>query len=99
MHYIENCEDTHMPCNAYCSGGIHADIVYTTRQWGDKPFDILLKKVQNSTTTIDDTIEVIDIIPAREAPILSQKYPQSTKLLERPSTYTEAFLVHYRRRT
>lgn len=103
MHHA--CAEEHdMPCNAYCEGDVHADIVYfNTRVWdlSTVPLPVLCEAFQQHADCMaaqgaEYPVEALSLQPAPEAPPITTRYCNAT---QEEAGCMQAYLVRYRLRT
>jgi hypothetical protein len=99
MHAIPFHMDSLAPCNAWCQGDCHVDITYDTQArlggWPDLEAHI------RAMPSWDETVEVLDVQPAPEAPPFGQRYPgpntaRVCRAVGVPPEQWRAFRVTYR---
>jgi hypothetical protein len=79
MHRIPRHENEHAPCNPYCHGDVHVDVIYLAPWFIAQAGTDLLGSLQGawSRSGYDETAEVLAISEAPEARTAHAHYPLS----------------------
>lgn len=96
MHRLKFHENEHAPCNAYCAGDTHVDMVYLAQVYVDKHAGHLINSVREGfrkACTMNENVEIVAIRPAPEGEDAKDYYPRSHA--RRPGS-TLPYLITYR---
>jgi hypothetical protein len=79
MHRLPRHENEHAPCNLYCHGDVHVDVIYLAPWLIEQAGTDLLGYLQGawSRSGYDDSSEVLAISEAPEARTAHAHYPLS----------------------